>query len=139
MRQKPAAVRAAANIGRTGVDEIMQILLQYSGGTLVFLESGLIDEERQEVRIVGTEGTMCINNFWYADRLTIQHRDGRAEEIQMEDHTEIWTPERHDYQLLQFADCVRNGGGTQNLWSAEDSLAVYEIMEDAFRQIGIIW
>ena len=101
------------------------------------LESGIVDEDRQEVRIVGNKGTLLIDDFWYADHLKLLRRDGTEEIIRTEDHTETWTRERHDYQLLQFADCVRNPLRKQELWHAEDSTAIYEIMDEVFRQIGI--
>lgn len=137
MRQKPVGIKAAARIGSTGCDEIMEILLQYPDGVLAYLESGIIDEDRQEMRIVGTEGTLFIDDFWYADHLTIRRRDGSEEAVVTEDHTETWTSERHDYQLMQFADCVRDTSKRQEIWSAEKSIEVHEIMRKAFGQAGI--
>ncbi|MBQ9063606.1 MAG: Gfo/Idh/MocA family oxidoreductase [Eubacterium sp.] len=137
MCRKPAAIKAAARIGSTGCDEIMEILLQYPDGALACLESGLVDEDRQEIRVVGSEGTLFIDDFWYADHLTIRRRDGSETVVATEDHTETWTSERHDYQLLQFAECVRDPSKRQEIWRAEDSAAVHEIMGEAFRQTGI--
>ena len=71
----PVHVSGAAHLGETGVDEWAVASMKFPGDILAELSTGVSVNQRNAVRIFGSEGHLVINNPW------IPARDGGDEKI----------------------------------------------------------
>ena len=137
--EDPVEIKALANVGPTGCDHTTNVIMRYNSGALSFITSGMLTDEYQEVYIVGTKGSIRIPQYWYTDRYTLEIFGKGKEEIVAEVKDESKPNERHDYLIKAFCDYVRDGKPDSDVVPMEDTLKVAKIMDEALRQVGVIY
>ncbi|MNJ62980.1 hypothetical protein D3C77_588410 [compost metagenome] len=66
--------------------------------------------------------------------MKIYYRDGTIEDL-----TQSQTQESMYYEALEFVDLIRSGRAESDINSHENSLIVAEVMEQARKQIGLVF
>lgn len=131
---KPDSVKASAVMLESGVDGKGSLILNYGDMEAVLLHSK-ISNSSMPTEIQGEEGNMIIERISQPASVRIQYRDGRTEE-------NISRPQGDNsmiYEIQAFADLIKRGELESPVNSYANSLAVMEIMDEARRQIGLVF
>ncbi len=143
MGEAPTAVKAFGHLGPTGVDQTTSALFEYKNGAIAFITSSIETDTSHDLVLFGTKGELRINNFWYSDSYEISPYGPDPKSFKLP--AEVFTfagsqstePEKHDYMLEAFNDCVREGKTGCDVIPLEDTLAVSETMDEILRQVGV--
>ncbi|GLX66258.1 Gfo/Idh/MocA family protein [Paenibacillus glycanilyticus] len=131
---RPDSVKASAVMLESGVDGKGSLVLNYGDMEAVLLHSK-ISNSSMPAEIQGEEGNMIIERISQPASVRIQYRDGRAEE-------NVSRPQANNsmvYEIRAFAELVQRGELESPVNSYANSLAVMEIMDEARRQIGLVY
>lgn len=130
---KPDQVKANAVMLESGVDGEGSILLSYGGMDAVVIYSKITNSTLPS-EIQGEQGTMVIDRINSPDRVEIRYRDGQVENLTV-------TQESHSmsYELEEFIRLIQTGRLESEINSHQHSLITMEIMDEARRQIGLLF
>ncbi len=124
---EPVGIASAANLGPTGVDEEVAVLLHHAGGPLAVLTASSRLATPGEARIHGTAGSIRIHPPWHGGtRLTVG-AGGTEETLDL--------PHRGGgfaHQIEAFMELVRGGKRDSPVMPLAESLAILQTM-DALR------
>ena len=83
---EPNRVAAEQTLGGDGVDVAFAATMRFPGDVLVHFDAGLtVAPERDELEVMGDEGSLFLNDPWHCRRPLIQlRRDGGGEQIAVE-------------------------------------------------------
>ncbi|MFB9329040.1 Gfo/Idh/MocA family protein [Paenibacillus aurantiacus] len=131
---KPNAVHAEAYMLESGVDGNGSLILKYGDLDAVLMYSK-ISNSYVPSEIQGEEGSIVINHISEPSQVRIHYRDGRIEDItdasQIEDNMM--------YEVQEFVSLLEQGKRESEVNSHASSLAAMDIMDEARRQIGLIY
>jgi predicted dehydrogenase len=69
---EPSKIQSSAVLGKTGVDEVATMILEYEGGKRALLSSTIRSETGQGAVLSGTAGRIRIEpQFWHSQKLTV--------------------------------------------------------------------
>ncbi|SDT40421.1 Predicted dehydrogenase [Paenibacillaceae bacterium GAS479] len=131
---KPEQVQASAVMLESGVDGRGSLLLSYKGMEAVLTHSKISDSSLP-AEIQGENGVMLIERISQPASVRLRYRDGRPEE-------ELTRPQVDNtmlYEIEEFVRLAAEGKTESDINSFEVSLAVMEIMDEARRQIGLVF
>lgn len=131
---KPESVKASAVMLESGVDGKGSLILSYGDMEAVIVHSK-ISHSNFPTEIQGEEANMLIERISQPTSVRIQYRDGREEE-------NVSRPQVSNtmmYEIQAFADLVKNGRYESPINSFTNSLIVMEIMDEARKQIGLVF
>jgi predicted dehydrogenase len=131
---KPDSVKASAVMLESGVDGKGSLILNYGDMEAVLLHSK-ISNSNMPTEIQGEEGNMIIERISQPSSVRIQYRDGREEENVSRDQVS----NSMVYEIQSFAELVERGELESPINSFANSLTVMEIMDEARRQIGLVF
>jgi xylose dehydrogenase (NAD/NADP) len=84
-RAEPVSVFGQARIGETGTDWVFTGSLRFPGDVLAIFDCGTALAERDELELIGSEGSLFLDDPFHANRPVIERRrDGRVERIELE-------------------------------------------------------
>lgn len=132
--KKPEKVKSISYIGQTGVDEQTAVILGYEGGELAQLTSAVRTNSTHDAWILGTEGRIHINNFWHAEKATINVYDKKEKEIEIEIPIES---SGYNYEIKEVNNCIRKGQLESKVMPLSESLAIMETMDKIRDEIGL--
>jgi len=130
---KPDSIKASGFMLNSGVDGEGAILAHYKDmeGTVMFskITNSYIPSEIQ-----GEQGSILIDKISEPEKVEIRYRDGRVEDISK-------LPEQHTmyYETKEFIDLIKNGSLESNVNTYANSIAVMEILDEARKQIGLVF
>ena len=128
----PAKITSLAHIGETGVDEQAAMLLGYDAGQIALLSCAVRTNTPQEARIMGTEGSIYIPNFWYATSATL-HAAGKSPE-----HIEMpFKGNGYENEAIEVMRCLREGKLESDIVPLAESLSIMETMDALRAQWGL--
>ena len=79
---EPERVQAEQVVGPSGVDVCFAATLRFAGGALAHFDCGFVLPFRDELEVVGSHGTLFVDDPWHADSPGIElRRDGEVERI----------------------------------------------------------
>jgi D-xylose 1-dehydrogenase (NADP+, D-xylono-1,5-lactone-forming) len=82
---EPVSASGQAWIGETGTDWVFTGSLRFPGDVLAIFDCGTALPERDELEVIGSEGSLFLDDPFHANRPVIeQRRDGRVERIELE-------------------------------------------------------
>ncbi|MDZ5450551.1 aldo/keto reductase [Labrys sp. ZIDIC5] len=94
---EPDSVSGAGHLGLSGVDEWASALLHFPGGILAELSCSISLKQDNVLRILGTEGRIEVQDFWFAGgvqggtgEIRIVRPDGTAETVQVEETRHLY-------------------------------------------------
>ena len=130
---KPESIKAQAYMLETGVDGDGSILFKYGNFDGVIQYSKIANSYLPS-EIQGEEGSILIEKINTFKKVTIKYRDGSEEVIS---HGQ----EEYDmcYEIQEFISLIQNNMRESKINSHNNSLRVIEIMEEARKQIGLVY
>lgn len=143
MDQAPDTIKAVGHIGPTGVDQTASALFGYKNGAVAFITSSIETDTSHDLAIFGAKGELRINNFWYSDSYEISPYgpDPKSFKLPAEAFgfpgSRSTEPEKHDYMLEAFNDCIREGRTSCDVIPLEETLAASETMDEILKQVGV--
>lgn len=130
---RPQKVKASGLMLESGVDGEGSILAHYEDleGTVIYskITNSYIPSEIQ-----GEDGSILIDKISSPEKVEIHYRDGRVEDISQ--------PLEHDsmyYEAKEFIELLKSETYESSINSYENSLAVMEVLDEARKQMGLVF
>lgn len=120
---KPVKFNAQAQLGETGVDEAMQIQLDYGQNRMAQLSASIALVTNKEACIYGEEGFIRMPLFWKCEAFEIVKGD-EVEKIQLP-----YLSNGYAHEIIAARDSIKNGEMESNLFTLEESLASARLVE----------
>ncbi len=129
---KPSRIASMAHIGETGVDEQAAMVLGYDAGQLALLSCAIRTNTPQEARIVGTEGSIHIPNFWQSTSATLHASGKKPVRADMP-----FEGNGYNYEAVEVMRCLREGKLESDVMPLDESLSIAETMDQMRAQWGL--
>lgn len=130
---KPKTINANGIMLKTAVDGEGSILFGYDDMEAAVIYSK-ISNSYLPSEIQGEEGSIIIDRINTFDKIKIIYRDGREEDLSLE-HEEA----NMCYEVQEFVDLIKSGEKESKINSLKNSRDVIEVIEEARKQIGVIY
>ncbi|MFS0861213.1 Gfo/Idh/MocA family protein [Fredinandcohnia sp. 179-A 10B2 NHS] len=130
---RPQKVKASGLMLESGVDGEGSILAHYEDleGTVIYSK---ITNSYIQSEIQGEEGSILIDKISSPEKVEIHYRDGRVEDIsQPLDHDSMY------YEAKEFIELLQSETYESSINSYENSLAVMDVLDEARRQMGLVY
>ncbi|MFD2114864.1 Gfo/Idh/MocA family protein [Paenibacillus yanchengensis] len=130
---KPKAVKAAGYLLESGVDGEGSLLLQYDTMDAVIMHSKIANSAVVS-EIQGEDGNIVIDKISEPQYLEVRQRDGQVRQIEA-----VCDKPTMYYEAAEFIQLIKEGRRQSEINSYEASLITMEIMNEARRQIGVLY
>lgn len=130
---RPRDIKAQAVMLESGVDGQGSILFTFPGMEAAAFYSKISDSSFGG-EIQGESGTIVIDKISRMDDVELRFRNGGSERI-----GQIQSPLTMVYEVNEFVRCIRSGKLESDINSHAHSEMVLEIMDEARRQIGLVY
>lgn len=130
---KPKGIKASGLLLETGVDAEGSLILQYEHMEVVMIFSKITNSYIPS-EIQGEEGSIVFDKLNPPEDIKIRYRNGEVEDI-----SQVQTNEPMYYETEEFIELVKLGKRESDINSFEHSLTVMEILDEARRQMGVIY
>ncbi|WP_123039236.1 Gfo/Idh/MocA family protein [Cohnella candidum] len=130
---KPDAIKASGVLLESGADGEGSILLQYPDMDAVIMYSKITDSSLPS-EIQGENGCMAIHGISQPHKVEIRYRDGSTEDL-----TKPQSEHTMAYEIREFVGLIEAGLSESPTNTHERSLLTLEIMDEARRQIGLVF
>ncbi|PNB53431.1 oxidoreductase, partial [Pseudomonas sp. GW456-E7] len=117
----------------SGVDGEGTVILSYDGFEAVLMHSK-ISTSYAPAEIQGEDGTIVIDTIHRPERVEIRYRDGRLENISIHDPKPAMF-----YEAEEFVTLIKENKQESEENTFERSLITAKIMEEARKQMGIVY
>lgn len=130
---RPQHVQAACLKGKTGVDEMTMMQLEYEKGS-AYLSCGISMHFPALLRVEGTEGSLEVPQFYSGESITITHKDGSQE-------TEYLPFRKNgfEYEIEEAGKAICRGDWQSSLMPLEESVRMMELLDEVRCQCGIVY
>jgi len=123
---EPEAVSGQAYVGPSGTDWVFTGAMRFAGDVHALFDCGTCLPNRDELEVIGTEGSLFLDDPWHANRPVIElRRDGETEPIELE------PTDSYRLELENLADAI--AGEAPLLLGREDALGQARTIEALFR------
>jgi len=122
-----------AQIGETGVDEQVSLVLGYPGGALAQLTAAIRTNTPQEVTLMGTEGAIRIHPIWWKPTTLTVARPGQPDET----IDEPFTGNGYNYEAAEVMACLRAGYLESAIMPLDESAAIMQTLDAIRAQWGL--
>ncbi|MEC3606131.1 Gfo/Idh/MocA family protein [Bacillus glycinifermentans] len=130
---KPLEVKANGLILESGADGEGTVLLTYPEHEAVLMHSK-ISNSFMPAEIQGEDGSIVIDKIHRPEKVEIRYRDGRVEDITVPDEKPAMF-----YEIEEFISLIKQGRLESRLNTFERSLATLSVMDEARKQIGLVF
>jgi len=130
---RPLEAKANGVMLSSGVDGEGSMLLRYPDMEGV-IQYSKISSSSLPSEIQGEDGTIVIDQISQPSRVEIRYRDGRILDASVPQSASTMT-----YEARAFIEAVKAGERRSAFYSPSDSLAVMETMDEARRQMGLVY
>lgn len=132
MKQDPISFNAKGYLGKTNVDEMLAVNLDYGNGTISQFSCNFLSENENEFNIFGTDGHIKIHsNFWGATRATLQTKDQKLSDDRP------FRKNGFEYQIEEAIRCIKNGKIESPIMTHNHSIANMKLMDKIRAEIGL--
>ena len=119
---EPESVHGAAWFGETGTDWVFAGTMRFPGNVLAQFDCGTAMPDRDELEVIGSEGSLFLDDPWHARHPVIEvRRDGDVERIELEPE------DSYRLELENVSDAIR--GEAELLLGREDAVAQARALE----------
>ncbi len=126
----PTAVHGEAYVGPTGTDWVFAGELRFPDDVIALFDCGTCLPSRDELEVVGTEGSLFLDDPWHCRTPVIELRRGdEAERIELE------PVDSYRLQLENLSDAIR--GEAPQLIGREDAVEQARVIDALFRSAGL--
>ncbi|MCY3551703.1 MAG: Gfo/Idh/MocA family oxidoreductase [Candidatus Poribacteria bacterium] len=130
----PSKITSLAHIGATNVDEQASILLGYDAGQIANLFCAIRTETSKKARIIGTEGSIHIPEFWQATSATLIRTGKDPVHIEMP-----FIENGFENQVIEVINCIRRGKLESRVMPLDESLSIIKTMDTVREQWGLAY
>ncbi|WP_050613724.1 Gfo/Idh/MocA family protein [Bacillus testis] len=130
---KPTSIKANGLLLDSGVDGQGSILLQYDEMEAVITYSKITDSALPN-EIQGEDGTILIDKISSPAKVTLLKRDGSTEDLSQPQVSNTMF-----YEINEFISLIKANKTESAINTFERSLAAAEIMDEARKQIGVVY
>lgn len=130
---KPDVIKATGVMLESGVDGEGSIVLQYASMDAVIMYSKITHSSLPS-EIQGESGSIVIDKISEAGKVEVQYRNGTTEDI-----SKPTNPKSMYYEAKEFMELINAGRTESSVNTYENSLITLEIMDEARKQIGLIY
>lgn len=126
---EPEHVHGEQVIGPTGVDVVFTATMRFAGDVVGEFDCGLALPDRDELEVMGNEGSLFLDDPWHARQPVLElRRDGDVERIELE------PTDSYRLELENLSDAIR--GRTEPLLGRDDAVAQARVIEALYRAAG---
>ena len=119
---EPERAYAEAWLGNSGTDWVFAATLRFPGDVIAIFDCGTALPERDELEVIGSEGSLFLDDPWHCEVPVIElRRDGTAERIELE------YVDSYRLELENLSDAVR--GEAELLLGRDDAVAQARALE----------
>ena len=123
---EPEAVSGQAFIGPSGTDWVFTGAMRFAGDVHAIFDCGTCLPNRDELEVIGTEGSLFLDDPWHANTPVIELRlDGGTERVELE------PTDSYRLELENLADAI--AGEAPLLLGREDALGQARAIQALFR------
>tara|TARA_Y100000114_G_scaffold156929_1_gene186059 strand:- start:18795 stop:19868 length:1074 start_codon:yes stop_codon:yes gene_type:complete len=119
----PEQIQVTARVGRTGVDESVQVQLSYPEGALAQLFASVTTGTNKEACIYGQDGFIRLPLFWKAQSFEIVKGDV-IEKVELP-----FLSTGYAHEIIEVRDCIRRGDRQSARVSLNESLKSAQLVE----------
>ncbi|HZG72890.1 MAG TPA: Gfo/Idh/MocA family oxidoreductase [Chondromyces sp.] len=130
---RPKQIKANGFVLESGVDGQGSLIVDYGDKEAIVTHSK-VSNSYIPSEIQGEEGSIVIDHIHTPQQVVVHYRDGRVEDL-----TQPQKVQSMYYEAAEFISLIENKQLESNVNSHDHSLAVAEILEEARRQIGLIY
>lgn len=130
----PVSMEAKAKIGRTGVDEDIDITFNYAGGTQAFLASSITKNTPTTATLVCENGLIYLHSkFHHTDKVTTILEGVKVE------HDFAYKAKGYHFEIMHFAELLRNHKTESPLMTYEFSRTLIKTLDEIRELIGLYY
>ena len=123
---EPESVYGEQVSGESGVDVLFAATMRFPGDVLAQFECGFVLPDRDELDVVGSEGSLFLDDPWHARTPVLElRRDGGVEEIVLQ------PADSYRLELENLGDAI--AGRTQPLLGREDAVGQARTIDALYR------
>lgn len=130
---KPKEIKASGFLLATGVDAEGSLVLQYEDKDVILMFSKITNSFVQS-EVQGEEGSIVFDKLNPPEDVKIRYRNGEVEDIAQEQVNHPMF-----YETKEFIELLQNGKRESSINSYEVSLQVMEILDEARKQMGVVY
>ncbi|GLB60051.1 Gfo/Idh/MocA family protein [Cytobacillus sp. NCCP-133] len=130
---RPEEVKATGYMLESGVDGEGIIVLKYPDKDAVIMYSKIANSSLP-AEIQGEDGNIVIDKIHTPEKVELQYRNGEREDL-----TQQQVNDSMYYEAKEFIELVQAGKTESAINSFSTSMIVMEILEEARRQIGVVY
>jgi predicted dehydrogenase len=130
---EPESVQATGILLESGVDGEGSILLKYKEMDAIVMFSKITNSSLP-TEIQGEEGNIVLDQINTPEKVEIHYRNGFVEKL-----TELQNKRPMYYEVEEFIGVIENGLLESSINSHENSLIVMKIMDEARKQLGVVF
>jgi predicted dehydrogenase len=120
---EPEALAGLSWVGETGTDWVFQGMMRFPGDVLAQFYGGTALPNADELEVIGSEGSLFLDDPWHARRPVIElRRDDEVERIELE------PVDSYQLELENLSDAIR--GEAELLLGREDAVAQARALEE---------
>jgi len=134
--EAPSKISALAEIGVTGVDENLGMVLHYSQGQIATLNASVRATTSCDAWIFGSAGRIHLPLFWCAEVATLYKNDDTTPR-EVEKHQHAHAVNGYEYEIEEVQRCLNTGLLESPLLPWNESLTTMKIMDEVRSQIGL--
>jgi predicted dehydrogenase len=123
---EPERVHGEQVVGASGVDVLFAGMLRFPGDVVAHFDCGFVMPDRDELEVVGSEGSLFLDDPWHARTPAIElRRDDGVEEIAIEPQ------DSYRLELENLSDAIE--GAAEPLLGRDDALGQARTIEALYR------
>lgn len=132
---EPLLIKSVSKLASTGVDEYVNIVMQYPAGETAHLISGINFNTGIEATIVGTKGKIKIKNPWFkATDFVVEMNDGETQKF-----SEPHLCNGFEHEIKEVTYCLENGLSESKKMPHHLTLNISKILDELLLQAGVIY
>ena len=132
---KVLEVKAMADIGATGVDESMGLLIRFEQRRMAVLTASFVADTGLEAEICGEKGTLKIHRHWWRQSaLTLRKEDGSEEHFSFPK-----IGNGYNFEAAEVMRCLDKGLCESPLHALDFSQRMMQLMDQIRKECGIVY
>ena len=129
----PNVVKAFGQLGSTGVDENVGVVLGFPDGSLATATTSIQVTTPFQTTILGTKGKIEVP-FWWRPKKLVLTAGGNTETFEFEHEGEGF-----QFEAMHVAECLRAGKTESDILPLDETLAVMRTLDTIRAEIGLVY
>ena len=130
---EPSLIKSVSKLSGSGVDEYMNVVLQYGNEASAHLLSSISFNTPIEAVIMGTKGRIEIQQPWFkATDFLVHLNDGTVQNFSIPHLSNGF-----EYEIIEVMRCLDNGLLESSKMPHQLTLSISKIIEDILKQAGV--